>query len=146
MRRITLGICIGLALGLGVSTLVRPASVQGDDAKAAANRVFELRTYTANEGKLGDLNARFRDHTMRLFEKHGMKNVIYLTPLDEKKSGNTLVYLISHESREAAEKNWAGFRADPEWMKAAKASEVNGKLVKGVTTEYLAPTDYSPVK
>lgn len=146
MRRMTLGICIGLALGVGLSTLVRPASVQGDDAKAAANRVFELRTYTANPGKLDALNARFRDHTMRLFEKHGMKNVIYLTPLDEKKASNTLVYLISHESKAAAEKNWAGFRTDPEWMKAAKESEKDGKLVEKVSFEYLAPTDYSPVK
>ncbi|MEO7650762.1 MAG: NIPSNAP family protein, partial [Bryobacteraceae bacterium] len=99
------------------------------DAHAAAQRVFEMRTYTAMEGKLPNLQARFRDHTIKLFEKHGMKNVGYWVPQDSPKSQNTLIYIISHENREQAKKNWAAFRADPVWQAAQKASEANGKLV-----------------
>ncbi len=146
MRRMTLGVCIGLVLGLTLSNAFRPAAVQGEDEKAAANRVFEMRTYIAPPGKLKDLNARFRDHTLRMFEKHGMKNVIYLTPTDPKQAENTLTYLISHASKEAADKNWAGFKADPEWLAAAKKSEENGKLVQSVKAEFFVPTDYSPIK
>ena len=90
MRRMTLGICLGVVIGMTLSNVMRPASVQGEDEKAAANRVFELRTYTSPQGKLNELHARFRDHTTKLFEKHGMKNVIYLTPSDEKLADTTL--------------------------------------------------------
>ena len=82
-----------------------------------AGRVFELRTYTAPDGKLPDLQARFRNHTMRIFEKHGIKNVGYWVPQDAPAKDNTLIYVISHESREAAKKSWAAFGADPEWQK-----------------------------
>ncbi len=146
MRRMTLGVCIGLVLGLTLSNALRPAAVQGEDEKAAANQVFEMRTYIAPPGKIKDLNSRFRDHTLRMFEKHGMKNVIYLTPTDPKQAENTLTYLISHPSKEAADKNWAAFRADPEWLAAAKKSEENGKLVQSVKAEFYVPTDYSPIK
>src|SRR6185295_1654088 len=99
-------------------------------AAAANGRVYELRTYTTNDGKLPDLNARFRDHTMRIFEKHGIKNVWYGVPQDAPLKDNTLVYLISHDSREGAKKAWDAFRNDPDWKKASAASEVNGKIVK----------------
>ena len=95
----------------------------------AGNRVFELRTYTTNEGKLPALQARFRDHTTRLFTKHGMTNIGYWTPQDPPLSQNTLIYVIAHASREAAKKSWAAFRADPDWQKAAAASEVDGKIL-----------------
>jgi len=111
-----------------------------------STRVFEIRTYTTNEGKLDDLHARFRDHTLKLFEKHGITNVGYWVPTDDARSQNTLIYIIAHESREAAKQNWAAFGKDPEWQKARAASEENGKLVSKVDSVYVTPTDYSPVK
>ena len=111
-----------------------------------ANRVFELRTYTAPDGKLPELQARFRNHTMRIFERHGMKNVGYWVPQDTPAKDNTLIYIISHESREAAKKSWAAFGADPEWQKVAKESQMNGKIVAGITSVYMDPADYSPIK
>ena len=113
---------------------------------AKAGRVFELRTYTAAPGKLDALNARFRDHTVKLFEKHGMKNIGYWVPMDQPQAGNTLIYIVSHESREAAKKSWDAFRADPAWVKAREASEVNGKLTDKVESVYMAPVDYSQMK
>jgi hypothetical protein len=109
-------------------------------------RVFELRTYTAPDGKLPELQARFRNHTTRIFERHGMKNVGYWVPQDAPAKDNTLIYIISHESREAAKKSWAAFGADPEWQKVAKESQVNGKIVAGITSVYMDATDYSPIK
>ena len=111
-----------------------------------AGRVFELRTYTAPEGKLPNLQARFRDHTMRIFERHGMKNVGYWVPQDPPANDNTLIYIISHESREAAKKSWAAFAADPEWQKVARESQIDGKIVAGITSVYMDSTDYSPIK
>ena len=112
----------------------------------AAKHVFELRTYTAPDGKLGDLHTRFRDHTMRIFNKHGMKSVIYLSPQDAPDSANTLIYLLEHPSREAAKKAWADFQADPEWVKVAADSQVNGRIVSKVVSVFADPTDYSPMK
>ena len=106
-------------------------------------RVFELRTYTTNEGKMPDLQKRFRDHTVNIFKKHGITNIAYFTP-EEKP--NTLIYIIAHESRDAATKNWDAFRADPEWVKVSKASEENGKIVAKVDSVFMDPTDYSPLK
>ena len=111
-----------------------------------SKRVFEIRTYTTHEGKLNDLHARFRDHTVRLFEKHGMANVGYWTPVDEPRSKNTLIYVVAHKDRQAAEKSWAAFRADPDWIKARKASEANGPIVLKVESVFMDATDYSPVK
>lgn len=114
----------------------------------AANngRVFELRTYHANEGKLEALQARFRNHTMRIFEKHGMKNVGYWVPQDSPASASTLIYIVSHKSRDAAKKSWDAFRADPEWKKVQTESEVNGKLVAKVDVVFMDAADYSPLK
>jgi hypothetical protein len=109
-------------------------------------RVFELRTYTAPEGKLGDLHRRFRDHTMRIFEKHGMTGVGYWSPQDAPLSHNTLVYVLAHSSREAAKKNWDAFRNDPEWKKVATESQLNGPIISRVESMFLDPTDYSPIK
>lgn len=111
-----------------------------------AARVFELRTYTAPEGKLGELHARFRNHTLRIFEKHGMTNVVYLAPLDAPASDNQLVYLLAHKSREAAKESWAAFTNDPEWKKVASESQINGRIVTKVDSVFLAATDYSPLK
>ena len=112
----------------------------------ASKHVFELRTYTAPEGKLGELHARFRDHTLKIFNKHGMKSVIYLAPQDAPDSTNTLIYILEHPSREAAKKAWADFQADPEWEKVAADSQVNGRLTSKVVSVFADPTDYSPMK
>jgi len=106
------------------------------------SRCYELRTYYAAPGKLEDLQARFRNHTMKIFEKHGMANIGYWVPVDN--SENKLIYLLAYPDREAAKKSWKEFGADPEWQAAQKASEVNGKLVSKVESVYLTPTDYSP--
>lgn len=113
---------------------------------AEKTRVFELRTYTAVEGKLDQVLARFRNHTARLFEKHGIENIGYWVPQDPPRSQNTLVYIVAHPSREAAAKAWAAFRADPDWQKARAASEVNGKIVQKVESVFLSPADFSKLK
>ncbi len=117
-----------------------------ETASAAGSRVFELRTYHTFDGKLDALNARFRNHTTRLFEKHGMKNIGYWVPQDAPASRNTLIYVISHASREQAKKNWDAFRADPEWNKVREASEASGKIVEKVDSVFMDPVDYSPIK
>ena len=114
--------------------------------KRANGRVFELRSYTAAPGKMDALNARFRDHTCKLFEKHGMTNIGYWNPADSKSADQKLIYLLAFPSREAASKSWNAFRADPEWKTAQAASEKDGKLVLKVESVYLKPTDYSPLK
>lgn len=113
---------------------------------AVSNRVYELRTYITNDGKLPDLLARFRNHTTRIFDHHGMKNVWYGVPQDGPAKDNTLIYLLSFENREAAKKSWDAFRNDAEWKKVAAASEANGKIVKEVKSVFLDPTDFSPIK
>jgi hypothetical protein len=119
----------------------------GSVTSAGGRRVYELRTYAAAGGKLPALNARFRDHTSALFEQHGMTNVIYTHPIDAGKgAGKTLVYLLSHSSRDAATKSWAAFRADPLWVKAKGESEKAGVLTAKVESIFLAPTDFSALK
>ena len=115
-------------------------------AQSDAKRVYELRTYTAPEGKLTDLDKRFRDHTMRIFRKHGMESVGYWHPQDAPDSSNTLIYIITHKSRDAAKKSWADFSADPEWQKVSAESQVNGRIVSKVVSVFMDPTDYSPLK
>lgn len=112
---------------------------------AAESPMYELRIYTTPEGRLPDLLTRFRDHTCRLFEKHGIRNVGYWVPLEESDgASNTLIYLVSHPSREAAREAWAAFSKDPEWRAAAQASEQRGKLLlKKPESIFLKPTDYS---
>jgi NIPSNAP protein len=111
-----------------------------------AKRVFEIRTYTAQEGKLDALNARFRDHTIPIFEKHGIKNVGYWVPQDAPLKQSTLIYILAHPSREAAAKNWEAFRNDPDWQKARAESEAKGPLVSRVESIFVEATDYSPMK
>lgn len=126
-----------LALALNLPCMV-PA--------AEAGRVYELRTYVTNQGKLDDLLKRFRDHTCRLFEKHGMENIGYWVPLEKADgSDNTLIYIIAHRSRDAASASWKSFGSDPEWQSARKASEESGKiLARPPESVFLAPTSYSP--
>ena len=128
---------IGFALGSWNASSV---------AHAQAGKVFEMRTYTAPDGKLPNLQARFRDHTIRIFNKHNMKSVGYWVPQDAPAKDNTLVYIISHDSREAAKKSWADFQADPEWKKVSAESQVDGPIVSKVVSIFMDATDYSPIK
>lgn len=121
------------------------ASAQEKSATAqSATPVYELRVYHALEGKLDDLLRRFRDHTVKLFEKHGIKNVAYWTPTDEPLKGKTLVYILAHPSREAATANWQAFRDDPEWQSVRDKSEANGKIVEKIDSTFMVMTDFSP--
>jgi hypothetical protein len=106
--------------------------------------VFELRIYHCYEGKLPDLLTRFRDHTTRLFEKHGMKNIAYWTPADDPIKDKTLIYILSHPSRDAATANWKAFGEDPDWQSVQAKSEANGKLVEKVDSTFMTLTDFSP--
>ena len=129
------GLCAGSLLQSGI------AHAQ------ASKHVFELRTYTAPEGKLGELHARFRDHTIRIFNKHDMTSIGYWIPQDAPLSQNTLVYVLAHPSREDAKKNWAEFNADPEWQKVRTESEANGKILqKSPDSVFMNATDYSAIK
>jgi hypothetical protein len=145
LQRRSLLIAYSVVLVLAGITLDR-AFLGAPAVHAQSNRVFELRTYTAPEGKLADLNKRFRDHTMRIFEKHGMTNIAYWTPQDSPLKENTLIYVISHKSREAAKASWAAFGADPEWKKVSAESQVNGRIVAKVESVFMDATDYSPMK
>lgn len=126
-------------------------ALAADDSKAPAAakapRVFEMRTYHANEGKLEALQARFRNHTCALFKKHGMELVGFWTPREAKDGkGDTLVYILAYPSKEAADASWKAFRDDPEWKKVVEESHRGGVLVKKVDSVYLDPTDYSDIK
>ncbi len=137
MKLPRLGFTLLLALGLALSaTLVRAA--------APAGRVYELRTYYTEPGKLPNLLARFRDHTCALFEKHGMENIVYWVPADEKDgSANKLVYLLAHANREAATASWKAFGADPVWKEVRTKSEASGKIVSKVDSVFLETTDFT---
>jgi len=112
----------------------------------AQNRVYELRTYTCYEGKLDALKARFRDHTIEIFKRHGMESIGYWVPQDPEKSKTTLIYILAHPSREEARKHWAEFSSDPEWKKVSADSEANGKIVSHVDSVFMDPTDFSQLK
>ena len=113
---------------------------------AQMNRVFEIRTYTAPEGKLEALHARFRDHTVRIFNRHSMTSIAYFRPQDDPLKQNTLIYVLAHPSREAAKKNWADFQADPEWQKVSAESQKDGRIVTKVESVFADPAEYSPIK
>lgn len=116
--------------------------------KLSGTHVFELRTYVTNEGKLDALDKRFREHTLALFTRHGMTNLPYWHPTDaDKGAGNTLIYLLAHDSQESAKKSWDAFRSDPEWIAVRDASEKDGKiLTASPKSVYLTPTDFSAIK
>lgn len=139
--RTTIGMCCVLAASL---------AAQGEEAdqgrQKVDTRVFELRTYYANPGKMTALNARFRDHTNKLFEKHGMTIIGFWQPTDPKEAERKLIYILAYPNKAAADRSWKGFKDDPDWQKAKVASEVNGVLVEKVDSVYMNPTDYSPIK
>jgi uncharacterized protein (DUF1330 family) len=123
------------------------ATIAPSPSLAKGSRCFELRTYYAAPGKLEELHARFRNHTLKLFKKHGFEVIGFWGPTEkEKGSENTLVYVLAFPSREAREKAWRDFRNDPDWQAAAKESEKNGKLTEKIDSVVMMATDYSPVK
>ena len=131
-----------------VAGLILGASLQWTRAADAEStgKVFEIRTYHTFPGRLDALHKRFREHTMKVFEKHGMSNVGYWVPQDSPAHDSTLIYVISHASREAAKANWAAFSADPEWKKISDDSQKDGKIVERVESVFMDATDYSPLK
>jgi hypothetical protein len=137
-------------LALGVMFVAGVCAGQWFEATPAAaqasGKVFELRTYTSPPGKLNELHARFRNHTLALFEKHGMTNVGYWVPADPPLRDNTLIYIVSHDSREAAARSWKAFMSDPEWQQVRTASEVNGRIVEKVDSVFMTAIDYSKIK
>jgi hypothetical protein len=138
-----------LVITLGVFTVGFVAGQladSGSTANAQSPKVFELRTYTAPEGKLPNLLARFRDHTLEIFERHGMHNVGYWVPQDAPASSNTLIYVIAHDSRDAATKSWDAFRNDPEWKKVSAESQVDGPIVSKVESVFMNAADFSPIQ
>lgn len=133
-----------VSLGIGIGWTVN--SVRADPEKPA--HVYEMRTYTTEPNRLPNLHARFKDHTMKLFEKHGMKNVIYLTPIDGegKAIDNKLVYLLAHKSQADAKASFDAFGQDPDWKAVQKESQKDGKIVSKVDSQFYVPTEYSPIK
>lgn len=136
---------VAAALLVGLVVGWTSASLRAEADKPAV-LVYELRTYTTEEGRLPALHARFKDHTMKLFEKHGMKNVLYFTGVDKdgKPVENKLVYLLAHKSQAAAKASFDAFRQDPEWIAARDASEKDGKIVAKLESQFLNLTEYSP--
>ena len=136
---VTVWVGAGLA-GLQSATTAAPEAVQ------VSTRVFELRTYTANAGKFDAMKARFREHILPLFKKHNLTVVGFWTPADPPLSENTLIYILAHDSREAAKKNWAAFSADPVRKQVWADTEKDGPINMKVESVYINPTDYSPIK
>jgi len=114
--------------------------------QAESDTVFEMRTYTTHEGKLPELHERFKNHTTGFFEQYGMRNVGYWVPTDPEQSGNTLIYILEHKSREAAAESWDAFVNDPDWQKAYEKSREDGPIVKHIDSVYMTATEYSAIK
>ena len=133
-------------LSVLITMLVSISAMAGEPGTAASGEtVFELRTYTTHEGRLPALQARFRDHTMGLFEKHGMRNIGYWIPADRP---NTLIYIIAHADADAVSSNWKAFASDPAWQAVARESRKDGPILieGGITNQFMTATDYSPLK
>ena len=137
---------VSLVLGI----LFASALLLGTRATAAdpppAGKVYELRVYHANPDKLEALHARFRDHTCKLFQKHGIEVVAFWTPTQGEEAKDTLIYIVAFPNVEARKKAWQAFRADPEWIKVRAASEKEGSLTTKVESKSLKATDYSPLR
>jgi hypothetical protein len=127
-------------------SLITAHLVTSKVVQAQSSRVYELRVYHTLPGRLPALESRFRDHTIDIFKRHQMISVGYWIPQDSPQKENTLIYILAHESRESAKKNWAEFAADPEWQRVSKASEADGKIVEKVDSTYMNPTDFSAIK
>jgi len=140
-KRIRASAFLAASFALVLATALLNPSIAQEEGK-----VFELRTYTATPGNLDNLHARFRDHTTRIFRKHGMEVVAYWAPTDGEDAENKLVYVLEHKSRAAADASWQAFIADPEWAEVAAASNANGPILAGVEKIFMKATDYSPLQ
>ena len=130
-----------LSLIIGLS-----AGIFASSSAQETGKVFELRIYTATPGNLENLHARFRDHTIRIFENNGMKIVGFWSPTSEEDADDTLIYVLEHASQEAANASWQAFGQDQEWKAVSDASNANGPILAGVERRYMTATDYSPLK
>jgi hypothetical protein len=129
-----------------LGTVALCATAADKEKPKVENKIYELRVYYVLPGRMKAMNARFRDHTCKLFEKHGMKLIGFWQPADPKERNKKLIYILAHDSKEAAEKSWKAFQKDPDWIKARDASEKGGKIVDKVERTWLNPTDYSLLK
>jgi len=139
---------ISKTLGFSLLTLIisLSAGIFASSSAAQDGKVYELRIYTATPGNLGNLHARFREHTIRIFENHGMKIVGFWSPLSEEDADDTLIYVLEHASQDAADASWLAFGQDPEWKSVSDASNANGPILAGVERRYMSATDYSPLQ
>ncbi len=141
MKRTVLA--IGAVVVMAVGSMGFVAGVRAGAQRST--RVYELRTYTTLPGRLPALHKRFAEHTLALFAKHGMRNEQYFTPTDTTKAKTTLIYLLSHESEEAANRSWKSFRADPAWIAARDASEADGTILeKAPERVFMTLAPFSP--
>ncbi|MSR55320.1 MAG: NIPSNAP family protein [Gemmataceae bacterium] len=132
-----------LTLAIALMTTI---TSQSEEKPTTDTRVFEMRTYYAHPGKMKAMHARFRDHTCKLFEKHGITIIGFWTPTDKEKAEEVLVYILAYPSRDAANKSWDAFRKDTDWIKAKADSEKDGPIVKKADSMFLTGTDYSKLK
>ena len=143
-------LAVFVLFGLSCLAVLRVQAVEDkpkvDKAKVSKERFFEIRTYIAAPGKLDALNARFRNPTNKLFVKHGMELIGYWTPAEGAAAENTLIYILAYPDKDAREKSWKAFQADPEWQRVRTETEANGKLVEKAEPLFLKPTDYSPIR
>jgi hypothetical protein len=133
---------LAVLLLLGGFAAMMPATANAQDQ----GPVFELRIYTATPGNLDALLNRFRNHTTALFEKHGMTNLGYWVPTDGDEAENTIVYVLKHDSREAANASWRAFATDPEWQAVNEASNADGNILQGLERRYMTATDFSAIQ
>jgi len=138
--------CALVGLSLAAGSLITERLLTRNTVQAQSSRVYELRIYHTLPGRLPALESRFRDHTIAIFNHHHMSSIAYWVPQDAPQKENTLIYILAHESRESAKKNWAEFASDPEWQRVSKASEADGKIVEKVDSTYMDSTDFSPLK
>ena len=139
---------ISKTLGFSLLSLIisLSAGIFASSSAAQDGKVYELRIYTATQGNLGNLHARFREHTIRIFENHGMKIVGFWSPLSEEDADDTLIYVLEHASQDAADASWLAFGQDPEWKSVSDASNANGPILAGGERRYMSATDYSPLQ
>jgi hypothetical protein len=144
-QSLTLMISLFLFLMSFLTLILTPHS---DEMHSVLNtdNVYELRTYTTHDGKLEALHQRFENHTLRLFEKHGITNIGYWVPSDPELRDNTLIFILLHENAEAARTNWDAFRADPEWQQAYEESHADGAIVARAVSVMMTATEYSMMK
>lgn len=138
--------CAFLVGAFAIGTLLTARFMKIEQARADSNRVYELRMYHTFPNRLVPLETRFRNGEVKVFENNHMKFIGGWVPQDAPNHENLFIYMLAHESREAAKKNWADFGADPDWKKIRETSEADGKIVEKVESTFMDPIDFSPLK